>query len=59
MKKILPFLVAALLAGAVSATASEPGPRSVPPTSSPELLTIIALACGAAVAGGLVRRRTR
>ena len=67
MKKILPLLLAGLLSGAASArTPCEPGrrhdsgaPRSAPAFGAPEPLTILALAGGAAVAGGIVHRRTR
>ena len=71
MKKILAILMVGFLAGAGAASAQasvESGSpvqpdgstqRCATPIDSPEPLTILALATGAAIAGGLSRRRRR
>jgi hypothetical protein len=72
MKSLLPLLFLACLGVASAQTVTDPTPvegmrpvshgkgpanRTPPPVNSPEPLTIIALAGGAALAGGLLRRR--
>jgi hypothetical protein len=67
MKRLLPLAFLALFAAVASAQKSpiNPGhglrPRDVgrnsPPVTNPEPVTLVALAGGAVVAGGLLRRR--
>lgn len=67
MKRLLPLAFLALF-GAVAAAQQrpiDPGAgvrpkdvsRNAPPVTNPEPVTLVALAGGAAVAGGLLRRR--
>lgn len=67
MKRLLLPLAFLTLAAAASAQMSPLGPghglragdtnRNAPPVTNPEPITLVALAGGAAVAGGLLRRR--
>jgi hypothetical protein len=63
MKRLLPLAFLAVFATALSAQKSPHGvrpadvSRNAPPVTNPEPVTLIALAGGAAVAGGLLRRR--
>ncbi|MSR61560.1 MAG: PEP-CTERM sorting domain-containing protein [Planctomycetes bacterium] len=70
MKRLLSLaLFTALAAGIVSAQATGIGGgtgirpsdigRNSPPVTNPEPITLIALAGGAAVAGGLLRRKSK
>ena len=70
MKRLLTIaFLAALGAGVVSAQATGIGRgagvrpadigRNSPPVTNPEPITLVALAGGAAVAGGLLRRRRK
>ena len=65
MKRLLPLAFFAVLAAVSSAQGLDPGHgvrpgdvrRNAPPVTNPEPMTLVALAGGAAVAGGLLRRR--
>jgi len=73
MKRLLPLLVLGLFAAVASAQVSydsnavqhgmrsrgnhDTNSNSAPPVTNPEPITLAALAGGAAVAGGLIRRR--
>ena len=67
MKRLLPLAFLALFGALASAQRSpvDPGAgvrprdisRNAPPVTNPEPMTLVALAGGAAVAGGLLRRR--
>jgi hypothetical protein len=69
MKRILSIALLVLAAGSVAAQTSPTGRgrgvtpgdvnRNVPPVTNPEPMTLVALAGGAAVAGGLLRRRKK
>ena len=70
MKRLLSLALFSLLAAAsVSAQATPINPgsptrpndigRNSPPVTNPEPITLVALAGGAAVAGGLLRRRRK
>ena len=63
MKRFLPVAFLALFAVVASAQQRPQGVRpkdvssNAPPVTNPEPVTLVALAGGAAVAGGLLRRR--
>jgi hypothetical protein len=69
MKRLLPLALLTLLSAAAAAQSGPIGPgsgvrvgdagqnRNAPPVTNPEPVTLVALAGGAAVAGGLLRRR--